>query len=137
MTPPKSSVMESSITVTATEADQARVLVENHEDGAALAPPPELARLIRRVLVGVARGETITIGTLPEEITTTAAANMLGISRPTLMKLVSAGELPSHKVGTHTRLWSRDVIAFDRRRREEALRALDELRDLEAELGVF
>ena len=61
----------------------------------------------------------------------------MGVSRPTLMKLVSAGELPSHKVGTHTRLWSRDVIAFDRRRREEALRALDELRDLEAELGVF
>ena len=36
-----------------------------------------------------------------EQFTTTEAARMLGISRPTLMKLIDAGDISSVKVATH------------------------------------
>lgn len=39
-----------------------------------------------------------------EQFTTTEAARMLGISRPTLMKLIDAGDISSVKVATHHRI---------------------------------
>jgi excisionase family DNA binding protein len=103
-------------------------------DGRSL--PPELTDLLRRVLHAVAGGRTVTIGTLPEALTTSTAADMLGISRPTLMKLIREGTIPSHKVGTHTRLNTADVLSFRRARLERQRRAFADLRVLEDELGL-
>ena len=98
--------------------------------------PAELAGLFNRVLTAVARGERITVGTVPDELTTSVAATQLGISRPTLMKLIAAGEIPSHKVGTHTRVKHDDVRAFRTRRLERQKSAFEELRALDEELGL-
>lgn len=98
--------------------------------------PKELVGLVNRVLTAVARGERITVGTVPDELTTSVAATQLGISRPTLMKLLAAGEIPSHKVGSHTRVKTDDVVAFRRRRLKRQLVAFDELRALDEELGL-
>lgn len=70
----------------------------------------------------MARGGTVTIGAVPEVLTTSAAAGILGISRPTLMKMINEGAIPSHMVGTHHRLRVDDVFAalFARRARERA-----------------
>lgn len=95
--------------------------------------PAELEGLVTAVLTAVAKGERISVGSLPETLTTSVAADQLGISRPTLMKLVASGELPSHKVGTHTRIRTEDVLAFRRARLERQRRALDELRQLDEE----
>ena len=60
------------------------------------------------------------------------AADLLGVSRPTLMKLAREGEIDSFKVGTHTRfkrdevLRVRDARAAKRRAAFDELRALDE-----------
>lgn len=74
---------------------------------------------------------------MPETVTTTVAAKMLGISRPTLMKLIEAGRIPAVKIGTHTRLRSVDVTRFrqERQAQQQAtfveLRAIDEALDLD------
>lgn len=98
--------------------------------------PTELTSLLLHLLDSVGRGCTVTVGSIPSEITTTVAAGMLGISRPSLMKLVREGELPAHKVGSHTRLYSKDVPAYRRTRLERQRKAFDELRTLEEEWGV-
>src|SRR5262249_29697791 len=72
--------------------------------------PSALAGLMRAVIEGVSRGSTVTIHSLPRELTTTTAAKMLGISRPTLMKLIAEEKLPAHRVGSHTRVLASDVI---------------------------
>lgn len=61
---------------------------------------------------------------------------MLGISRPTLMKLVAEGKLAAHKVGTHTRVLTTDVSEFREVQREAQRRAFDELRELDSELEL-
>jgi excisionase family DNA binding protein len=97
---------------------------------------PELSQILTRIVRALAGGGTVTIGSIPEVLTTTTAAELLGISRPTLMKHVAAGELTSHKVGSHTRLKSADVLAFRQMRLQRQRAAAEELLALEDELEI-
>lgn len=111
-------------------------LIHEHQPTSRQVLPPELAQLLARVVETVAKGGTVTVETIPEELTTTAAAGMLGISRPTLMKMVKHGEIPAHKVGTHTRLRTDDVVNVKQRRLEKRREAFEELRQLEDDLAL-
>lgn len=93
--------------------------------------PPEVGRLIQEVLTVLARGDTVTIGSLPQELTTTTAAAVLSISRPTLMAMIKDGAIPAHKVGSHTRLLTEDVLASRAARRARERAAFAQLRDLD------
>ncbi len=93
----------------------------------------ELLTVLLQVVDSIARGGTIQVGTMPAELTTSAAADVLGISRGTLMKKIAAGELAARKVGTHHRLRRDDVLQFRRARLEEQRAALAELLEIESE----
>lgn len=112
---------------------EVKVEVAGHET---LTVPPQLAHLLREMIEVVAQGGSVSVTTLPEDVTTTVAARMLDMSRPTLMKLVRSGEIPSHKVGSHTRLRSADVMDHKKRRLTERKAVFRELLDMEAEFGV-
>lgn len=123
------------------EVRSAQKLLQELESGSSsrgekLEVPVALRGLVGQVIAAVARGESVTVGTLPKELSTSVAAEQLGVSRPTLMKLIAAGELPAHKAGTHTRVLTADVAAFHRTRLDKQQRALDEMRALEDELGL-
>ncbi|MBF6452988.1 helix-turn-helix domain-containing protein [Nocardia cyriacigeorgica] len=120
----------------AAEAQAASVTLSTG-DGQCLRMPPELSALVMQIVELIGRGSTVTIGTIPDEVTTTAAAQMLRVSRPSLMKLVRENKIPAHKVGSHTRLYSRDVLAFRRSQLERQSKAFDELRAMEEEWGVL
>ncbi|WP_105565677.1 helix-turn-helix domain-containing protein [Microbacterium halophytorum] len=102
------------------------------DDATEVELPAELAELVSFVLSGVTQG-SLSIRSTPDELTTRTASQLIGISRPTLMKLVEQGEIPSHKVGTHHRFAHRDVVDFVARRREEQRRALVALRGIDEE----
>lgn len=104
-------------------------------EGRTIDLPPALADLVGAVVRAVAAGRTVTVGTLPDELTTTVAAEQLGISRPTLMKLINDGKIPAHKVGSHTRVLTEDVVMFRRARLDRQRAALAELIELSDALG--
>lgn len=93
--------------------------------------PPEIGKVLQRVLAVMARGGTVTVTTVPIELTTTVAAEVLGISRPTLMKMIADGKIPAHRVGAHHRLSSEDVFAALHARRARERAAFAELLELE------
>lgn len=139
------------VTTTEQENAQARKLAEllrttTRSDSTTLAlkgtagqpveAPVELTAILRQVVEAIGHGGTVTIGTLPKELTTTSAAKMLGISRPTLMQLINKDELPAHKVGSHTRVFTEDVQRYRATRTAARNQGIDELRALEDELGV-
>lgn len=95
--------------------------------------PPEIGKLLQQVLDVMARGGTVTIGSVPQVLTTSTAAGILGISRPTLMKMLNEGTIPSHMVGTHHRLKADDVFAALRARRARERAAFTELMELEGD----
>lgn len=93
--------------------------------------PPELGHILQRVLDVMADGGSVTISAIPEVLTTTSAAALLDISRPTLMSLIRDGKIPAHKVGSHHRLKAEDVFAFRKARRARERAAFDALRELD------
>lgn len=61
-------------------------------------------------------GRPAVISGLMEEVSPAQAAKYLGVSRPTVYKLISAGEIPSHLAGTHHRIVMRDLVGYSARR---------------------
>src|SRR5680860_460106 len=89
------------------------------------------------VLEAVAEGDTATVVRTPREVTTQQAATVLNVSRPTVVKLIDDGVLPSRKVGSHRRITLADLLAYrdDMLARRRAV--LDQMsRDAE-ELGLY
>ena len=74
--------------------------------------------VVSQVLESLHDGEYVQVGVLPEELTTTKAAAVIGVSRPTVLKMIAEGDLPATKVGTHHRLRTEDVLEVaDQRKR--------------------
>lgn len=94
----------------------------------------EVSDVLMRVLGMLASGGRIAFVSAPEVLSTTEAARMLGISRPTLMKLVREGKIPAFKVGTHTRLQRDAVLRFRDEREQTRRKALESLHALDDEL---
>ncbi|OFK67392.1 MULTISPECIES: helix-turn-helix domain-containing protein [Corynebacterium] len=97
----------------------------------------DVQRLISQVLASVAQRGEVTISRIPEELTSTVAAELLGISRPTLMKWAKEGRIATHKRGTHTRFKREDVLQLKRQRAEERVKAFQEWRAFEEENESF
>lgn len=64
-----------------------------------------------------------------EQFTTTEAAKMLGISRPTLMKLIESGEIDSVKVATHHRIPAPALRRYESARTASRHRAVEAVED--------
>ena len=111
----------------ASDDDVVVEVLKSRDDGAPFRLSFETSRVLIELLGQLARGNEIQIVGVPEVLTTSEAARQLGVSRPTLMKWVRAGEIPSHKVGTHTKLRRDGVLALKRQKTQERAASLEEL----------
>jgi excisionase family DNA binding protein len=118
-----------------TQAEAQRLLVDSPDGPRPL--PPELSKLLWAALEAIASGKALAIHSLPPELTTTVAAEQLGVSRPTLMRMIRDGEIPAHREGSHHRLNTTDVLNAKRERLARQRQAFNELRDLEDQLDQF
>ena len=69
-------------------------------------------------------------------LTTQEAAELLGVSRPTLVKLLDSGEISFEQSGRHRRLLLTDVLAYRERRSTRRRVALDQMADIADESGM-
>jgi len=99
-------------------------------DSISMPIPKNLSRLLFHVLQCAASGGNITVRTMPEDLTTTVAADFIGVSRPTLMKMIANGEVEAHDVGSHKRLKSRDVLLARAAKLESQRESFEELRSM-------
>jgi excisionase family DNA binding protein len=79
-----------------------------------------LAEAFYAVASVLAEGRTVVVGTAEDDLTTTQAAAELGMSRPTLISLLQAGELDYHMVGSHRRIPRSEVVRYRQARDAEA-----------------
>ncbi|WP_166972539.1 helix-turn-helix domain-containing protein [Brevibacterium atlanticum] len=113
------------------ELDSNATLVVQNADGTHTELPESVRILLDQTLAAVARNGAVAIGTVPDELTSTAAADILGVSRPTLMKWAAAGEIRLFKVGTHTRFERDEVFRHRQLRQTERRKAFAELREID------
>lgn len=100
-------------------------LVDPH--GNARSIPDEIFRILDQVTNALAAGEGITIVPQGTAMTTQQAADFLGISRPTLVRLLEAGDIPHQKPGRHRRVRLEDLVDYQAKFRTERRTALREL----------
>ncbi len=111
------------------DVDRIQCLVDL-EDGRQVALSRSTSALLAAVLHVAAKGGKVTFTTLPSEMTTAAAAALLGISRPTLMKKIRDKEIPAHKVGSHTRVKTDDLMKFKAARNAKQKKVFADLRKM-------
>lgn len=106
------------------------------EDGTRVRLPAELGQVLHMVVTVLQRGEAVTVAPTHSTLTTQQAADMLGVSRPTLISLLERGEIPYTKPGRHRRVLLTDLLAYQARLREDRARALDELAAISQSAGL-
>jgi excisionase family DNA binding protein len=88
--------------------------------------------VLAEILDRLAAGDEVDVTPLPEMLTTQEAADLLRVSRPTLVKMLEDGLLPYEQPGVHRRVPRAAVeqfLASRRERRKSALDALAETHD--------
>ncbi len=96
-------------------------------DGQQRTIPAELFEVLEQAAKLLALGDGVTIMPYAAKLTTQEAADFLGISRPTFVKLLESGAIPFDTVGRHRRVLLRDVVDYQDRSRSERRAALTEL----------
>ena len=105
-------------------------------DGVEVSIPVSAGRMLISILEEMAQGHAVALTSREEEVSTREAADLLGVSRPHVVKLVDVGIIPHRMAGTHRRILLTDVLAY-KRRQDGAHAALDELAREAQELGLY
>ena len=127
---------EQAVTALAHARDGNGVLAIHREDGEAVRLAPAIADLVIDLLGGVASGKTVTLIPAGTMLTTQQAADILGVSRPHLSKLLKSGKIPFISVGAHRRVMHADLMAYIDRRDAARHAALDDLARLGQEFDA-
>ena len=132
----------------ALDADRALRAIDNG-DGAALmvhaarrvdapevALPVEARALLLRILGHMANGDAVTVVPMQAEVTAQQAAEILGVSRPFLIRLIDDGKVACRMVGTHRRVPLADLLAFKKANKADRRALAAELTGEAQELGL-
>lgn len=96
-------------------------------DGSQIDIPDELYGVLREVMTALSHGLAISIAPHNTLLTTQEAADLLNVSRPTLVRLLTDGEIPYSMRGRHRRVTLRDVLDYRDRTRSERRQTLDQM----------
>jgi excisionase family DNA binding protein len=106
-------------------------------DGTCLPIPNEVYEVLQFVVAAMARGQAVTVAPHNQRLTTQEAADLLGISRPTLVRLLDEGRIPFEKPGRHRRVLLVDVLEYQKQRRIDQDSGLDELVRISEDTGLY
>ncbi|MBI2687373.1 MAG: excisionase family DNA-binding protein [Acidobacteria bacterium] len=94
---------------------------------------------MRTLLAGIARnmeaGKAVSVVAENRELTTQRAVNILGVSRPFLVRLLEENQVAFHRVGFHRRVYLADLLDYKSKRDRARHQAIKQLAmdDVEAE----
>jgi excisionase family DNA binding protein len=106
-------------------------------DGEQAPLPEEVYRILIRVVEALREGKAITVVPLTQRLTTQEAADFLGVSRPTLVKLLDQGKIPYEQPGRHRRILFSDLLHYAERRQDERSAALDQMTEEASAAGIY
>lgn len=111
-------------------------VVDNHGKAHKITIPVNVLKLTVEILAQLGQGNSVKITPVQAELTTQEAADLLSMSRPTLIKLLDAGVLPYSRTGNRRKVPFSAVMEYRQSIQEQRLQALDELSELDQELGL-
>lgn len=82
-------------------------------------------------------GDAVSIVPEHQDLTTQRAANMLGVSRPFMVRLLEEDKLRFHMAGSHRRVYLKDVLAYKARRDKDRHASIVRTARMESKAGTY
>lgn len=106
-------------------------------NGETIEIPLLVYQVLKKIVAFMVQGKAFGVIPYDQSLSTQEAANILNVSRPFLIKLLEAGELPFVKVGTHRRVQFSHVLEYRNRTHIERRKALAEIANISQEIGEY
>ena len=116
-------------------SDQPEIEIEETNDKIKI--PLSALKLLGDILKAMGQGKLISIVPIATEVTTQAAAEILGCSRPHLVKLLEDGQIAFTKVGKHRRIKFEDIMRYKKQMKDQQKQNIIEIMNADEETGLY
>lgn len=116
-------------------SEQAEIEIE--ETSEKIKIPLSALKLLGDILKAMGQGKLISVVPIAAEVTTQAAAEILGCSRPHLVKLLEDGKIAFTKVGKHRRIKFDDIIRYKKQMKEQQKQNIIDIMNSDEETGLY
>jgi excisionase family DNA binding protein len=99
--------------------------------------PASVHEILARIVERMQEGNAIAVMPLMEELSTQAAADLLGVSRQFFVRECEAHKLPFHYTGTHRRVLLKDLLDHKKQREQARREAITRIARHSEELGDY
>lgn len=111
--------------------------IEIEETSEKIKIPLSALRLLGDILKAMSQGKLISLIPISTEVTTQAAAEFIGCSRPHLVKLLEDGKIAFTKVGKHRRIKFDDIMKFKKQMKEQQKQNIVDIMNSDEETGLY
>jgi excisionase family DNA binding protein len=99
--------------------------------------PRPAVELLNEILENMSNGIPVTLTPMVKVLTTREAAELLGCSRPHLVKLLETGQIEFVKIGKHRRIKYADLLKYLEKRKADQKKHLISLMAADEEAGLY
>src|SRR5690554_1211715 len=111
--------------------------IEIEETNDRIKIPFKALKLLTEILKSMSEGKPISIVPIATEVTTQKAAEILGCSRPHLVKLLKEGKIDYTKVGKHRRILFEDVLKYKNAMKNAQKNHIIDIMNFDEEIGLY
>lgn len=111
--------------------------IEIEETAERIKIPVKALKFLATILRALSEGRPVSIVAGATEMTTQSAAEMLGCSRPFLIRILEEGKIPFTKIGRHRRIKVEDVMQYKKQMKAEQKTLLIEIMKGDEASGLY
>lgn len=111
--------------------------IEIEETKAKIKIPLKALNLLAKILKETSLGRPVSIVPVATEVTTQAAAEIIGCSRPHIVKLLEEGKIKFTKVGKHRRIKYEDIMAYKKQMKNNQALLISQMMESDEDLGLY
>jgi excisionase family DNA binding protein len=119
------------------QIDTEETEIEIEETKEKIKIPLRALKLLGDILKAMGEGKPISIVPVATEVTTQKAAEILGCSRPFLVKLLEDGKIEYTKVGKHRRIKFEDVMNYRQSMKAQQKKSIIDIMNGDEEIGLY
>lgn len=111
--------------------------IEVEETSEKIKIPISALKLLGEILKAMSQGKLFSLVPIATEVTTQSAAEILGCSRPYLVKLLEDGKIEYTKVGKHRRIKFEEVMKYKAQMKIEQKKNIIDIMNSDEENGLY
>ena len=111
--------------------------IEIEETKAKIKIPLKALNLLAKILKETSLGRPVSIVPVATEVTTQAAAEIIGCSRPHIVKLLEEGKIKFTKIGKHRRIKYEDIMAYKKQMKNNQALLISQMMESDENLGLY